>query len=207
MHRVAPYLVHHLAEDGDDIAVAEREYGVQVHRGSALWHEAENHLLRRVVLEERLGHLDDRLPCRPLAHSDQDHALAHWHHVAAFERCLFEGLVRVAPPDGEIAALEHGMELVNGPLQESLRMSRRPEHRVDGDALVDPAGRVPLEERVRYGWPKKLGAAEGLRQEAFEMAVLELRNRDPADQMIRELVGRHFIQPGPERLRCPQADC
>src|SRR6185503_9099613 len=54
---------------------------------------------------------------------------------------------------------------------------------------------------------KKLGAAEGLRQEAFEMAVLEIRNRNPADQMIRELVGRHFIQPGPERLRCPQADC
>ncbi len=61
-----------------------------------------------------------------------------------------EGLVGIAPPDLEVAALEARVELVDRALQQRLGLARRPEHRIAGHAAVDPAGRVALEQRVGH---------------------------------------------------------
>ncbi len=84
----------------------------------------------RLVLEELGRHLEHGLARRALAHADEHDALADRHDVAALERGGAEGLVGVAPPDREVAALEARMELVDRALQQRLRLARGPEHRV-----------------------------------------------------------------------------
>ena len=136
---VAADLVHHLAEGGDQVAVAEAEHRVQVHRGAALRHQAADDARRGALLDQLVGQLVDRLARGALAHADQHHALADRHDVAALDRGCAESLVGVAPPDAEVGALEARVELVDRALQQRLRLARRPEHRVAGHALVDPA--------------------------------------------------------------------
>ena len=159
---IAADLVDHLAEDRDQVAVAEAEHRVEVHGGAALRHQAADHPRCRLVAEQLARDLQHGLPRGALAHADQHDALADRHDVAAFHRGRGEVLVGVAPPDLEVAALEHRVELVDGALQQGLGLARRPEHRIAGDAVVDPAGRVALEQRVGDRRDDEVRPGEGL---------------------------------------------
>src|SRR4029450_14044264 len=105
-----------------------------------------------------------------------------------------------APPDPEVAALEGRVELVDRPLDQRFGLASRPVHRVDRAPVVDPAGRVPLEQRVGYRGEEEIGGAEGLQEQPLDGAVLDVRYGNDTDEVIRELLGRHLVQPGPKRI-------
>src|SRR5262249_29575506 len=106
MDAVAVDLLDHFPEDRHGIAITEREDRIEVHGRAALRHEAANHARRGLLLEQALRYLKDRLPGGPLAHPDQHDALPDRHDIAAFHRCAGKILVRIAPPDLEVAVLK-----------------------------------------------------------------------------------------------------
>jgi hypothetical protein len=115
-----------------------------------------------------------------------------------------EGVVAVPPPDGD--ALEARVELVDRPLQQRLGLPRQPVHRVAGDAVVDPAGRVALEQSVRHRWNDEIRPPVRLRQHAGLVALGSVEHGDAADEMLREPGGRHLVEPRPEHPFHSQAD-
>jgi hypothetical protein len=117
-----------------------------MHGCTALRQEADDDARRGLVAKQLTCHLADRLMCGALAHADEDDALADWHHVATLHAGIHERLIRIAPPDFEVSALERWVELVNRSLQQRLRLAGGPEHRVAGHAAIDPAGWVALEQ-------------------------------------------------------------
>src|SRR6185312_7761785 len=121
-------LVNDLLEDRHQVAVAEREYGIEMHGGAALRHQAADDPARALVPEQLASDLADALIGRTLAHPDQHHALADWHHVAAFHRGTREILVGIAPPDPESPTLELRMVPIDRPLKQSLGFARWPIH-------------------------------------------------------------------------------
>ncbi|MDT4851295.1 hypothetical protein FQZ97_854730 [compost metagenome] len=104
----------HFREDGDQVAVAEGEHGVQVHGGAGLRQASDYHLLHGAFGEQRLRQLADGLAGSALAHADQHHTVADGHHVAPFQGGHAVVLVRVAIPDLELGLGEGRMELVDG---------------------------------------------------------------------------------------------
>src|SRR4030095_960811 len=134
---VASDLIDDFAEDRYDIAVAERKDRVEVHGSTALLYQASHDARGGFGSEERLAHLGDRLMRRAFAHADEYHAFADRHDIAALHGRASEILIRIAPPDLEVAALEGRVKLVDGALQERFRLAGRPVHRVAHDAPID----------------------------------------------------------------------
>ena len=116
------------------------------------------------------------------------------------DAALLRNNARATPPDRETAVPEAGVELVDRPLEQRLRLAGGPEHRVAGHAVVDPAGRVPLEQRVGDRRQHEVGAAERLVQQHAHGVVRQIRYGDAADEMDGEPHGRHLIQPGAHDL-------
>ena len=135
--------------DVGQVAVAQGEDRVQVHRRPALGEDAGDDALRRLLGEQRPGDLADGLHGGALAHADEDDAVADGHHVAALDGRRPVVGVGIAEPDLEPGVLERRVERVDRRRQQGLLAPGRPVHRVEGDAAVDPAGGVAGEQRVR----------------------------------------------------------
>ena len=104
--------------------------------------------------------------------------------------------VAVAPPDLEVSALEARMELVDRALEQRLRLARRPEHRVAGDAVVDPARGVALEQRVRNRRDDEVGAAERLGQHLASLPTVgRSRIAMPPIRYSASLAARQLLEP------------
>src|SRR4029077_8135510 len=76
-----------------------------------------------------------------------------------------------------------------------------PEHRIAGDATIDPARGISLKERVRDRRYQKRRTAEGLKKQGRAFATRQIFHRYAADEMVGQLGGRHCIQPGADCLR------
>ena len=141
---------------------------------------------------------------RPVVRSDMpigDRALADDLDVAALERRAAEVLepeaVVVAHrriPVLERRVLEHRMRAVDRAHVVGLAATRRPVHRVDRDAAVDPARGVAREERVRERRQDEGGVVVDRRRDerrVLELAEVEagLGDRQPADQVTGQRVG------------------
>ena len=84
-----------------------------------------------------------------LAHADHHRAVADRLHVAALDVAAAPVLVGAAQPDRELLGGEHRVEPVDGLHDHRLRLAGRLGHRVERDAVEDPARRVALEQEVR----------------------------------------------------------
>ena len=87
------------------------------------------------------------------------------------------------------------MEFIDGPLQQSLRLSRRPKHLIATNAVVDPARRIALKQRVGNRRYQKRGTAEYLQQQGRALALGQVLHRNTADQMIGQRGCRHGVEP------------
>ena len=137
-----------------------------------------------------------RLARGPLAHADQDDALADRHHVAALDGGQTVVLGRVAPPDVDLAG-EVGMELVDRRGEDRLLVARGPVQRIERHAAVDPAGGVARVERVRQRRQQVLGGAGGLARSLERLAADLFGHflcREAADQRLRESTVVHALQ-------------
>ena len=140
---------------------------------------------RRALPEQRARDQGDGLRRRALAHPDQDGAVADRHDVAPLDRRAAPVLVDAAEPDVDAAvAREHRVEAVDGLHEDGLRPARLLGHGVERDAVVDPAGRIALEDEVRQRRQKHLGRACGLVREAL---ALDVGLRHAADQVVGDL--------------------
>ncbi|EGE57167.1 hypothetical protein RHECNPAF_470050 [Rhizobium etli CNPAF512] len=200
VHAVAADLIDDLGKQGDDIAIAKAENRVEVHGRTALRHQAADHSLCRLAPEQGLRHLADGLVGRTLAHADQHGAVADRHDVAALHRGIGERLVRIAPPDLEIAAEEDRMKLVDRTLDQRLGASCRPEHRVAGHAAIDPTGGVALKQGIRDRRDNEIRLRQGAEHQRLCLDLRQVGDCDAADHEGGELRGRHFIKPWPHRL-------
>jgi hypothetical protein len=95
--------------DVGEVAVAQREDGVEMHRGPALREDAGDHMLRSFFGEQCPSDLADGLNRGPLAHADQDDAVADRHDVAALDGRRTVVHVGIAEPDVELGIPERGM--------------------------------------------------------------------------------------------------
>lgn len=144
-----------------------------------------------------------------LAHADQDHAVADRHHVAAFQGRGAVVLVRVAVPDLELGVGELGVELVDGGGQQGFLSSRRPVHRVQGHAAVDPASGVAGELGVRQRRQQEAGMAQVLAVHLEDVGAFaggQVVSGDAADQVLGQLARLQALQPGAQLAGQAQAD-
>jgi hypothetical protein len=118
IHAITADLIHDFTEDCDDIAIAKGEHCIEMHGGAALRHEAANYASGSVVVEKFLRDLQHSLSSCTLSHAYEHDAFADRHDVSAFQGAVAEVLIRISPPDVEVAAFEHGMEFVDGALQQ-----------------------------------------------------------------------------------------
>ena len=132
-----------------DVAVAEREDRVEVHRRARARHLRADHQARGAGGEQVLGEDAHRARVRALALADEHDAVADRHDVAALERGAAPVVVDAAEPDLDAGVAEARMEAVDRLEVERLVLARGPEHRVDRHAAVDPRARVAHEQRVR----------------------------------------------------------
>ena len=96
-----------------------------------------------------------------LAHADQHGPVADHVDVAALDGGRLVAAVLIAVVGDEVGIGEERMEAVDGPGVQRLALAGRHGHRVDGDAAVDPARVVSLEEVVgerRAGRSRRPGA-------------------------------------------------
>ena len=56
------------------------------------------------------------------------------------------------------------------------------------------------------GGRRKSVGAEGLHEQPLDGAVLDVRYGNATDKVLRELLGRHLVQPGPKRIGRARAD-
>ncbi len=98
------------------------------------------------------------------------------------------------------------MELVHRPLQQGFGLARRPEHRVAGDPAVDPAGRIPLEQRIGDRRHEKVGPPQDVQEQLGAVALGQIADGDAADQALGQLHGRHLVEPGANGLGDSGAD-
>ncbi len=202
-------LVDHFGEDGDQVAVAEAEHGVQVHRGAGFRQAGDDDPLDGFVLEQVQRQLADGLARRTLAHADQHHAVADRHDVAAFEGGVAMVLVRVAVPDLEVGVGELGVEFVDGAGQQGFLASRRPVHRVQRHAAIDPAGGVAGELGVGQRRQDEAGVAEEIAEHLDGLAAEAVRQvigRHAADQELGDLARLQAAQPGADFIDQAEAD-
>ena len=116
-----------------------------------------DHPLGCALGEQRLRDLLDHPGLRALADADEHRAVADGLHVAALERRHGRSRRRRTARRrracgyqySKSASGEHRVVAVDRRDVVGLAPARRPEHRVDRHAAVDPARRVPGEQRVR----------------------------------------------------------
>ncbi|MNT42473.1 hypothetical protein D3C72_1788930 [compost metagenome] len=131
-----------------------------MHRRTGFRQAGDNHFLDGLVLEQVHGQLGNGLARGAFAHADQHHAVTDRHHITALKGGVAVVLVRVAVPDLEVGVGELGVELVDGGGQQGFLTARRPVHRVEGDATVDPAGGIAGELGVGQRRQDEAGVAE-----------------------------------------------
>ncbi|MNH05872.1 hypothetical protein D3C79_652210 [compost metagenome] len=168
-------LFHHFREDRDQVAVAEAEDSVQVHGGAGLWQAGDDHFLDGALGEQVLRELADGLARGALTHADEHDAIADRHHITAFERGIAMVLVRVAIPHLEVGLGERLVELVDGGGQQGFLATRRPVHRVQRHAAVDPAGGVAGELGVGQRWQDEAGVAQVVVVHLHDFGAFALR--------------------------------
>ena len=98
---------------------------------------------------------------------------------------------RIAPPDVDLAG-EVRVELVDRGREDGFLVPGRPVQRVQRDAAVDPAGRVPRVQRVRQRRQQILGDAGRVLHQLEHLAAMgfrELLGGQPADQGFGEITG------------------
>ena len=97
------------------------------------------------------------------------------------------------------------MVAVDGQHIEGFAPAGRPVHRVDRHAVVDPAGGIALEERVRHRWDDKIAGLVQYRDRSRAQGDLSepgqvktqfhhLGSRQAADQMLGQHIGLQFPQ-------------
>ena len=92
------------------------------------------------------------------------------------------------------------MEAVDSLDVERLELARRPEHRVERDAAVEPGARIAREELIGERGQHEVRRVQRLSDRRPDL-VGDLEDRDTPGQPGRELVGRHLAEPRRERLR------
>ncbi len=137
-----------LGEQRDQVAVAHGDDGVEVHVAAGLRQVHGEHLGGRTGSEQLPGDEEHGLGGGALAHADHDRAVADRLHVATLDVALPQS--SSAPPSqiGNSLGGEHRVEPVDGLHDHRLGLAGRLGHRVDGDAVEDPARRVTLEQEV-----------------------------------------------------------
>ena len=175
-----------------------------------LGHDRRDDPLGRALLEQRRGDLLDHPGLGPFAHPDQDGPVADRHARRPPSReerpksCGLEAPVvtEVRVPVLELGVPEHRVVAVDRSDVVGLEPPRRPEHRVDRDAAVDPAGGVPREQGVRQGRQHEhaLVVQRCSRQRArpvLPQVEPGLGHGEAADEVGGEDVGLHRGQGGP----------
>ena len=186
--------VHHLGEDSGQVAVAEAEDGVHVHRAARLRDLRGQHMGGAAGSEQAARQLAHPLRRAALTHADEHHALAQRHHVPAFERGHAVVLVGVAPPDLGLGA-ELRVEAVDRCHQQRFLPARRPEHRAQHHAFADPATVVASEQRVGQRRQQQVGRRAIAAQQPGGLER-QFGARHAADQVLGQLGRRQVGQPG-----------
>ena len=112
--------------DRHEVAVAEREHRVEVHRGALARHLRADHEPGGAGGEQVLREDARRARVRALALTDEQDAVADRHHVAALERRAAPVVVDAAEPDRELGRAEARVEAVDGLEVQRLVLARRP---------------------------------------------------------------------------------
>src|SRR5262249_2838075 len=99
--------------DRDEVAIAEREHGVEMQCGTLARHHGADYESRGAGGEEVLGEDAHRATVRPLALADEKDAVADRHDVTALEGGAAPVVVDAAEPDRELGAAEAWVEAVD----------------------------------------------------------------------------------------------
>ena len=177
-----------------DVAVAEREHRVEMHRRAVAGHVAADHEARRSGREQVLGEDAHRARVRALALADEDDAVADGHDVAALQRGAAPVVVDAAEPDLEGAIAEARMEPVDRLEVQRLVLAGGPVHRVDRHAAVDPRARVAHEQLVGKRVQDEVGRPQRPSDRGDDVGR-ELGQRHAARQARCQLLGRHLGHP------------
>ena len=202
-------LFHHFREDSDQVAVAEAEHGIQMHRGAGLGQAGDNYFLGSSFGEQRLGDLANGLAGGALAHADQDDAVADGHDVTTFEGGHAVVLVRIAVPDFEVGVDEFRVELVDRGGQQGFLTSCRPVHRVQGHTAVDPAGGVTSELGVGQRRQQEAGVAEVVAVHLQRLGAFAFRDvvgGHATDEELGQFARLQAFQPGAQLVGQADAD-
>ncbi|OBX36321.1 hypothetical protein A8U91_00662 [Halomonas elongata] len=108
-------------------------------------------------------------------------------------------LVRIAVPDPEVGLGELGMETIDGGREQGFLASCRPEHGVQGNATVNPAGGVASEQGVGQGRQDEAGMPQVLTEHPAYFATMgagQIIAGDATDQKLGDLSGRQGFEPG-----------
>ena len=100
---VADQVIGDLFEGRHNVTAAQRKDRIQMHRRTRFGDAEGQHALSRPCLKQGLSQLPNPLWGRPLAHTDQNGAVAHWHNVAALHRRQPVVQGGVAPVDRRLA--------------------------------------------------------------------------------------------------------
>ncbi len=194
----------HRWEEGDEVAVAHGDDGVEVHVAARLGQVDRQDLGGRPRPEQRPGDEEHRLGGGALAHADHDGAVADGLDVAALDVGPPPVLPAAAEPDGEGLGGEHGVERVDRLHDQRLGLAGRLGHGVDGHPVEDPAGRVSLEQEVGKGWQQQRVGIAGVPQPA--QLDVDVVAGDAPDQEVGHVGGLGGLDPRLGLLGHPDAD-
>ena len=188
--------VGHLGKDRDKIAVAQGEYGVQMHGRTVARELAGDDAVHLTAREQRSGQLPHRLRRGAFTHADQNRPVANGHDIAALQVRRAMVHHRIAIPHlrrpGEI-----GVKTVDGGCVQRLPPPRGPEHRVQRDTAVNPAGGVAGEDLVRQWRQQKILRSQHGGHDACRRNR-QFRPVHAADQDIGQHLGRSLCRPSPQ---------
>ena len=140
-----------------------------------------------VVCEEPAGESLNALGGGALRDSDQNGAVADDLDVSALDGGR-TGLSALGPY-GEVGVRELGVPTVDRLVVDGLALPGLHHHRVDGDTVVDPAGRVAGEEVVGQRSQKQVVIIHGCQHERVRTggALEQLGLRDPGDEHLGQI--------------------
>ena len=142
-----------------------------------------------------------RLRRGAFSHADHDGSVADRLHVAAFDVRASPVLVGATQPDRELLGGEHRVEPIDDLHDHRFRLPRGFRHRVQRDPVVDPAGRVALEQEVGQRRQQHARRVGGLPLQPD--IPCDIGPRDPPDQELghESRVRRLHPLAGPLRRR------